>query len=145
MGTNTKWSTGLVIVLGLALLAIFASRRLEKRNPSDFDFEYNRFTERDGSMVWVFEGKYKPIVNQQDEDAFIASLNNILQEVGLIEWQGKTSEAQSQIKLYEPYQYHWSDEVNGSLHVTVDYCTGPNQRDYLCITHLRWDPQPNGV
>ena len=78
MGTNTKWSTGLVIVLGLAVVAIFASRRLEKRNPSDFDFEYKRFTERDGSMVWVSEGKYKPIVDQQDEDGFIASSNNNL-------------------------------------------------------------------
>lgn len=120
-------------IAGLVALGLFASRRYESRNPSDFNYSYQVFTGDKGESVWLFDAAFKPAFHLGTEPDYLPSVNRALEEIGLGHAVDEMVEVKSTDLTTGTQLYEWTDFPLGILQVEVVECLGPDKNRYRCI------------
>ena len=122
-----------VAIAGLLALGLFASRRYESRNPSDFNYSYRVFTGEKGESVWIFDASFKPSFHLSTDPDYLPSVNRALEEIGLGHNVEEIVDVKSTNLTTGTQLYEWIDFPLGVLQVEVVECRGPDRSSYRCI------------
>jgi len=139
--SSQKWIGIAVILIGLLVWSIFAINRREKRNPDDFNFSHQTFSDsKSGTTIWEFDGQFKPALLTHSDEDFVSSVNKALNAVGLGQTIQESVPVKEKVSINEPETYQWPDYPLGNLQLEIGFCKNPEKRNYKCILRIKLTP-----
>jgi len=139
--SSQKWIGLAVILIGILVWSVFLINRREKRNPDDFNYSHQIFTDtKKGTTIWEFDGQFKPALLTHSEDDFISSVNKTLNQIGLGRSIRKSVPVKEKVSINEPEAYQWPSYPLGNLQIEVGVCKHPENRNYKCIQRVKLTP-----